>query len=626
MVHLIQYIFLKRGKKLKKNSGKIIGIAIAVLAVAICICAFVVVRVRSNSNPTRRDESLISAHGKGDEGLDEVDGSLNGQESPGAASASTASTADMLVESVIQNNANSPLSENVETVRKIGIPEAVIIGDGDIGSFYSDEEFKDVVPVDIDSFAQEDIPVKYDSRDVDGKCYVTPVKDQGYSYLCWTFAAMGACESDILKHHSDIGSGDINLSEKHLAYYNMHSAPGSVSGLIDEDYREFVNDVGEANAFVVENDTGYLTCGGVTDFVISLLTAWKGPVNDTASDSFKSLYGSYYLLNDNTDKPSDAYSDSYHVQNVMQIPSVNTNFNLIKQMVMEHGAATIGVCADSEYFKNHSGTLYSTFKGEKAATADHEVLIIGWDDEYSASNFKYTPPGDGAWICKNSWGTNVGEQGCFYLSYYDETVAVSNAASYDVALPGEDEWYDNNYQAAGFITDVVSTLDDAENTTNALSASSNPYGMLYEIQGKERLEAVGLMSLELYQQYDISVYLNPEVEGDEISFAGAEPVREMKVSNISGGYHTYPLDESLDVEKGDMIFILVKPHTKGRVVIEDAKEMISDPNYDEWNNLTGNIHNNYTASGCSFYISDDGSAMVRQNDKDFFVKAYTVNK
>jgi hypothetical protein len=310
----------------------------------------------------------------------------------------------------------------------------------------------------------------------------------------------------------------------------------------------------------------------------------------------------------------------------MQIPSVNTNFNLIKQMVMEHGAATIGVCADSEYFKNHSGTLYSTFKGEKAATADHEVLIIGWDDEYSASNFKYTPPGDGAWICKNSWGTNVGEQGCFYLSYYDETVAVSNAASYDVALPGEDEWYDNNYQAAGFITDVVSTLDDAENTTNALSASSNPYGMLYEIQGKERLEAVGLMSLELYQQYDISVYLNPEVEGDEISFAGAEPVREMKVSNISGGYHTYPLDESLDVEKGDMIFILVKPHTKGRVVIEDAKEMISDPNYDEWNNLTGNIHNNYTASGCSFYISDDGSAMVRQNDKDFFVKAYTVNK
>jgi C1A family cysteine protease len=532
----------------------------------------------------------------------------------------------MLGESSIQGNVNKPLTDEVEVVRKVTLPEAVVMGDGDIGSFYDNEEFVDVVPVDISSFSAKDIPAKYDSRDVDGKCYVTPVKDQGYTYLCWTFASMGACESDILKHHSDIGAEDINLSEKHLAYYNMHKATGSLASGIDDDYREFVNDTGEENAFVVEADTSYIACGGVTDFVISILTAWKGPFDDEGNDSFKALYGSYYIFSDNTDVPSDAYGGKYHVQSVMQVPAVTGNGTLIKQMIMEHGAATVGICADPKFFKNHSSILYSSFGGETPDTADHEVLIIGWDDEYSASNFGDTPPGDGAWLCKNSWGPTSGNDGCFYVSYYDETIAISNAAAYDVVLKGEDDWYDNNYQVAGFITNTISTLDDSQNTVVAYSASSNPYGMLYTAQGNESLKAVGLMGLDQYQQYEISVYVGVEAEGDEISFAGKEPVASQKVSAISGGYHTFPLDKAVELQKGDNFFVMIKPYTSGRLVFEEAGDFAGDPNYDEWKNLTGNIHNSYSASGLSFYVSDDGNSMVRQNDKDFLVKAYTVNK
>ena len=59
--------------------------------------------------------------------------------------------------------------------------------------------------------------------------------------------------------------------------------------------------------------------------------------------------------------------------------------------------------------------------------------------------------------------------------------------------------------------------------------------------------------------------------------------------------------------------------------MEEAWDMVSQANYDEWNNLTGNFHNYYTASGQSYYISDDGNAMESQSDKDFFIKAYTTN-
>ena len=99
----------------------------------------------------------------------------------------------------------------------------------------------------------------------------------------------------------------------------------------------------------------------------------------------------------------------------------------------------------------------------------------------------------------------------------------------------------------------------------------------------------------------------------------------MKVSSISGGFHTYALEQELPLAAGDEFFILVTPKTPGRLVFESAANNISKPNYDEWNNLTGNIHNNYSASGRSYYISEDGKELISQNDKDFFIKGYTNN-
>lgn len=548
----------------------------------------------------------------------------NAEENAGAADAPSA---DQPEESEAEEPENVPVTDKVSAVEKITIPEAVIMADGDVAAFYNNEDFKNVVPVDAASFDKAELPSRYDSRDYEGKRYVTVVEDQGYSYLCWTFASMGAIESDLLKHHEDLGYRDIDLSEKHLAYYNMHKADGSVGGYIDDDYREFVNADNIPKAWVFDYDTNYVANGGVTDCCISILTAWKGPMAEAGDDAFNALYGSQFLFSDNGNPPSDGFAADYHVQGVYEVRADMEHNLMVKQMLMEHGAATVGVNADSRYWKDHSGKLYSSFNGGKVETANHEVLIVGWDDEYSASNFRDKPEGDGAWICRNSWGDSVGEGGFFYLSYYDETTAISNAAAYDVAAPGDDNWYDNNYQAAGFINRTISTLDDSFNTVSAYSSSANPYAVKYEAQGSETLEAVGLMAIDMYQQYDIEVYVNPKEENGSFTFTTEnQPVLAQKVSAVSGGYHTFPLDKAIDLEKGDTFLILVKPETEGRLVFEAAEDTISDANYDEWQNLTGNIHNNYTASGCSYYVSDDGLSLVKQDDKDFFVKGYTCKK
>ncbi len=616
-----------RGVSVKKNAKAIVIAIVAVLVAAlVCVFVFVIKPGSRSGNSSRRDDDGTAQEFDADKDLEAMVGDETGTAEK-QKDADRARSENSLGETVVEGDVNSPVTDSVQQVQKILIPEAVTIGDGDIGSFYGNSDFEDVIPVDISSFSAKEIPAKYDSRNVDGKSYVTAVEDQGYSYLCWAYACMGAVESDILKHHSDMSPDDIDLSEKHLAYYNLHKATGSLGGYIDNDYRELVNKDDEAGAWVFDYDTGYIASGGVTDYCISLLTAWKGPVEENGTDAFKSIYGASYLFSDNADLPSDAFKSSYHVQAVNQIPGNYGNNTLIKQMIMEHGAASVGICADSKFFKNHSSTMYSAFDGEPVKTADHEVLIIGWDDEYSASNFKITPKGDGAWICKNSWGPGTGDGGCFYLSYYDETTAISNAAGYDVAAPGDDNWYDNNYQVAGYFTNLVSTLDDALNNVRALTESSNPYGVMYEAAGNETLKAIGFMSLDLYQQYELEVYLNPDEEDGKVAFTtDDEPAVSRKISSISGGYHTFELDKEIDLSKGDKFFILIKPVTEGRLVYEESEDMVGEANYDEWQNLTGNIHNNYEASGMSYYIADDGASMVKQTDKDFFVKAYTVNR
>lgn len=520
-----------------------------------------------------------------------------------------------------------PVTEHVDKVEVVTIPEAISIAEGEPGKFYDNSDFHDVIPVDIHSFSREDIPTKYDSRNVDGISYITDVEDQGYSYLCWTYASLGAIESDLLLHNEDLSRESLDLSEKHLAYSNMHQASGSVNGYIDGDYREFVNADNEENAWIFDYDTNYIASGGVADFCISLLTAWKGPVSESGNDSFKSIYGEKFLFKDNSDAPSDIFTSEYHVQNVCEIPAGYANNTMIKQMIMEHGSVTAGVYADDRFWKGHNSTLYADFGGKDIPTANHEVLIVGWDDEYSKDNFAVTPKDDGAWICKNSWGEMSGIGGYFYLSYYDQTTGRNNVAAYISAVPGQENYYDNNYQAAGFLTYVASTLEDSENYVTAYSPSTNTYGMLYRAAGDENLKAIGLMALETYQQYQFDIYVNPAKNGDDINFSLlGEPALSMKGSAISGGYHTFELDKDIQLNKDDEFLVLIRPVTAGRLIYEAAVDSVSAPNYDEWKNLTGNVHNCYQASGCSYYVADDGTCVTRQDDKDFFVKAYTVNR
>lgn len=75
----------------------------------------------------------------------------------------------------------------------------------------------------------------------------------------------------------------------------------------------------------------------------------------------------------------------------------------------------------------------------------HAISIVGWDDDYDVEKFNKDANGDyiseeyGAWICKNSYGTEFGDDGYFYLSYttpllYAAALEVSQTNGLDLIL------------------------------------------------------------------------------------------------------------------------------------------------------------------------------------------------
>ena len=174
--------------------------------------------------------------------------------------------------------------------------------------------------------------------------------------------------------------------------------------------------------------------------------------------------------------------------------------------------------ADEPFVNYTSGAQY--YNGSYAT--NHGVTLVGWDDTYSASNFDVRPPGDGAWIIKNSWGTNAGVDGYFYISYYDTCFAMKNSYAYMIS---NTEQYNKNYQY------------DLQGNLGYLNIF-NQYKNVYIAEDDDLIGAVGTYFNQSNVTYTIKVYVN-----DSLKYV--EMIKHLNEATDTD-LHAYDSESSLD--------------------------------------------------------------------------------
>lgn len=206
------------------------------------------------------------------------------------------------------------------------------------------------------------IPTSYNSNELG---YVTSVKNQGNSDTCWAYASTSTFESLLLRN----SLFTVDLEPKHMDLW----ATPTTNGL----------------GWQRKEDEG-----GYTYIPLGYYSSWNGAVDINNSAPTQGTTALIYLGKNDTE--------------------------LIKKTIMDSGAVTANFAVNSKgYSKNYN----SYYLGKKNNNIyGHTVSVVGWDDNYSKENFdgSYTPTNNGAWLCKNSWGSNINSIGGYlWISYED---------------------------------------------------------------------------------------------------------------------------------------------------------------------------------------------------------------
>ena len=230
-------------------------------------------------------------------------------------------------------------------------------------------------------------PASFDLRDA-GK--LSLVRDQGRYGTCWAFASLASLESSLL--------------------------PGAAT-----DYSE--NNLAQRSGFALGYDSG-----GNSFMAAAYLLRWDGPVAE-ADDPYAPDAATPNA------SPADATVRA-HVHEVLDLPARKTSADNadLKWAVMTYGAVYTTMYWTSSAYRDATDAYYYTGAG-----ANHAVDVVGWDDAYPAAAFAATPAGPGAFLVRNSWGTDFGSDGYFWVSYYDASFGRQSAVFAGAEPAGADE-------------------------------------------------------------------------------------------------------------------------------------------------------------------------------------------
>ena len=446
---------------------------------------------------------------------------------------------------------------------------------------------------------------KYSLKDVIPDNIV--VKNQQTTNACWTFASLGMLESTLalMNYKNGINPIVYDFSERHMEYATSDTFK---DGTNKNGFHRKVDSGGNSNTF-----EAYLTNG--TGAISEKEMPFENNIDLIELSKIQNV-NVITQLNDAINFPTyKATEDKTQIKQQMK--------QQMKQHINDYGGIYAQIYGASLYnnecYNNKTGALYCD--DDTKYQINHSVLIVGWDDNYSKDNFieSKKPQNNGAWIIKNSWGTeqrytleemknfifkqladkcaeygwtsadmipdeiakkvfeelgytiendeavmNIGDNGFMYISYEDVNVYKN---LYGITNAQQEVTYDKIYQYNQF---------------------GGPMTIIYKKANKGRLatvfdkktnetEYLTQVSINTPETYTCKVYVNPNGSSKEKSDLQLVQLKSGETVTFGAGYHTIEFKNPVQITGNSFTVVIEVEGTQ-----TDKLSIATEYNYSEF--------------------------------------------
>ena len=379
------------------------------------------------------------------------------------------------------------------------------------------------------------------------------VKDQKNTGSCWAFSILGSLETNLALNNNEV----IEFSARHMEYSTSKTFTDG------------------------NNPSGHnreLNQGGNDTIALAYLTRGDGPIleSEMPFEDNGTKHPLNYIKNKTTVKKIEEYI-FFPVVEETASEQVKKEFrDMIKEHIIKYGSITalmvipVDEGMKEEYFSNYCNPVTAATYYTGSDAANHEVSIVGWDDDYDVTNFLAgnRPSKPGAFIIKNTYGESWGDNGYQYVSYEDKYI--TKQMSGVVKVSNKD--YNNIYVYDELGANAGVKSEYGVNVFDRKSSKS------------EKLTDVGLYFLE---PTSYEIYVNSK-NGNITNESDFVKVKTGNYTNNGYGYISVKLDTPI-LLTGDSFAVKVKYTTSGTTTHVPVEGIETGP----WDTATSNPGESY---------------------------------
>ena len=495
------------------------------------------------------------------------------------------------------------------------------------------------------------------------------IKDQMLTGSCWTFASLAALETNlalkdynkrIAKNESNENATIYDFSERHMEYATSYTFKDGINT------KGFKREVGS---------------GGNSNLSIPYLTNGTGAIPESEMQ-FENNETKIKLSQIKGKTVATQVNDAVEFPKYSAIDNKTEIIQKMKNHIMNYGAIDTTIHGFSLFgttcYNNQTASLNCTHVIDGETYEGHAVAIVGWDDTWEIKNFINRPTNPGAWIIKNSWGTEAvrytltkmkeiifedlpnecdangwtaaeqvtdefakqkfskagyiiegneaviykGDKGFMYVSYEDYNIYLQQSGIIDAELIN----YENIYQYNEYGSNVTCGVDGTQKMYIASVFNK-------KTTGKEYLTHV---SIEAPETYTCKVYVNPD--GTEKSSKQDLLPVQLKAGEsetFDAGYHTLEFAEPIKIESDNFLVVLEIQGTQPNLItaLFEVNPKISMNKSTIWDNVTISQGTSFVSFGDTFgnttWMDTSNLANLTQGymvNADTTLKAFTTLK